>query len=321
MSAACTAAIAAAIAVLVAVTAAAELNDARSGSFVFSRVLAAASSSGRGCFKRTAGRGVGTTLSACPDSAPHNEAGLCYSACPDGYTGVGPLCFPGCPDGFTDIGAFCQKPPPYGRGSGYAWDPFKDGVNLNLDGAVERCNSDSGGDGACETCLAMAYPKCAPSFQAFGCNMCSPECPDGGVDTGSGCAKDTVNRTVSAMVCEPGQEQDGLLCYPQCDGGSSGIGPLCWQGSCESDAEHSTDCGPFCARSSEDCAFLTAELAKLGWDTTQAGISGVACAAASAATLGAAAMCWATIGAGAAGDVAGAWHFLMVTMDGMCASA
>eukprot|EP00611_Tribonema_gayanum_P001068 TRINITY_DN1080_c0_g1_i2.p1 TRINITY_DN1080_c0_g1~~TRINITY_DN1080_c0_g1_i2.p1 ORF type:complete len:323 (-),score=34.68 TRINITY_DN1080_c0_g1_i2:411-1379(-) len=86
----------------------------------------------------------------------------------------------------------------------------------------------------------MAYPKCAPSFQAFGCNICSPECPGGGVDTGSGCAKDTVDRTVSAMVCAPGQEQDGLLCYPQCDGGSSGVGPLCWQGSCESDAEHST---------------------------------------------------------------------------------
>merc|ERR1712083_225360 len=30
--------------------------------------------------------------------------------------------------------------------------------------------------------------------------------------------------------CCPGWELDGALCYPQCAGGFTGIGPVCWRG-------------------------------------------------------------------------------------------
>ena len=32
----------------------------------------------------------------------------------------------------------------------------------------------------------------------------------------------------SINQCEPDQDEDGGLCYPKCDGGYSGVGPICW---------------------------------------------------------------------------------------------
>jgi hypothetical protein len=30
------------------------------------------------------------------------------------------------------------------------------------------------------------------------------------------------------LICEPGLEMSGLLCYPPCNNGYSGNGPVCW---------------------------------------------------------------------------------------------
>lgn len=35
------------------------------------------------------------------------DAGLCYTPCKTGYTGVGPVCWGGCPAGWTNCGAAC----------------------------------------------------------------------------------------------------------------------------------------------------------------------------------------------------------------------
>lgn len=90
-----------------------------------------------------------------------------------------------CPTGFRDDGAYCYKPSPYGRGVGYPW---KFGDGLSSDGMFDRCEADHG-DGNCEKCLAIVYPKCADNFHAVGCNICSPDCPSGMTDIGISCQK------------------------------------------------------------------------------------------------------------------------------------
>lgn len=51
--------------------------------------------SGVTCTKPSFGRGVGT-IPGCGSSLQY-DAGLCYSPCPSGFTGVGPVCWGGCP--------------------------------------------------------------------------------------------------------------------------------------------------------------------------------------------------------------------------------
>ena len=46
--------------------------------------------------------------------------------------------------------------------------------------------------------------------------------------------------------CKDGDEKDGLLCYPKCRSGFTGVGPVCWRG-CEG---YGRDDGMFCAKPS-----------------------------------------------------------------------
>ena len=39
-----------------------------------------------------------------------NEGGLCYRACPETFTGLGPTCFGSCPNGTIECGALCLQP-------------------------------------------------------------------------------------------------------------------------------------------------------------------------------------------------------------------
>ena len=42
--------------------------------------------------------------------------------------------------------------------------------------------------------------------------------------------KDSYGRGAGvAMVCATGEDQDGALCYPKCNDGYRGAGPVCWQ--------------------------------------------------------------------------------------------
>jgi hypothetical protein len=74
--------------------------------------------------KSSYGRGVGSPLT-CGDGQQY-DAGLCYSACRPGYSGVGPICYQECPADYTDDGATCRRDSgvtivgkdSYGRGAG-----------------------------------------------------------------------------------------------------------------------------------------------------------------------------------------------------------
>ncbi len=101
--------------------------------------------------------------------------------------------------------------------------------------------SDDGWGGAYAACQAAhpegcdddgfyVYAKCTAGFYEFGCCVCSPDCPAGMDDIGVSCAKDSYgNGWGEAMTCGPGEEQNGLLCYPTCREGYTGVGPVCWK--------------------------------------------------------------------------------------------
>ena len=77
--------------------------------------------------------------------------------------------------------------------------------------------------------------------------------PDGGAalaQAGDGpatCWKTTHTRDGGRFRswCPPGEENDAGLCYPECDHGYYGVGPVCWQ-HCP---PNTTDIGAFCAKS------------------------------------------------------------------------
>ncbi len=98
----------------------------------------------------------------------------------------------------------------------------------------------------------MFYPKCKPGFHPVGCCVCSPDCPTGMSDIGVSCQKQSYGRTAgTSMLCAPGLEQNGALCYPKCRTEFHGVGPVCWQ-NCP--AQQPFDCGAGCATGQGECA-------------------------------------------------------------------
>ncbi|PNW88830.1 hypothetical protein CHLRE_01g047200v5 [Chlamydomonas reinhardtii] len=178
------------------------------------------------------GRGVGRPISTCPPGTVQDPHGLlCYPPCRSGFTMVGPVCWQSsCPAGFGTTPVDCTKPAAYGRGGGYPW---KFGDGLNLDAAMRRCLSDNPSTG-CEQSGAIIYPKCRSGFKPFGCCICSPQCPGGMTDSGVSCLKQSYgNGAGFPLGCAPGEEQSGGLCYPSCKAGFVGVGPVCWQFTCQ----------------------------------------------------------------------------------------
>ncbi len=180
------------------------------------------------CYVGSYGRGAGYPLTSCnPDE--HKSGLVCYPQCRSGFTGSAFVCWANCPSGFHDIGMFCQKPRAYGRGPGYVL--WKQG----------KCNREH--SEGCERHGGIYYPRCRSGFHAVGCCICTPNCPSGMRDTGTGCAKQSYTRGAGHILrCRPGLEQNGLLCYPPCKSGYKGIGPVCWR-ICPAGT---TQCGVFC---------------------------------------------------------------------------
>ena len=206
------------------------------------------------CYRQSYGRGAGETLSKNCSGDLDKDGLLCYPKCKSGYDGKGPVCWGSCPAGFKDIGAFCQKPKEYGRGAGYPWKggdkPF------SLDGARKRCGHDH--PEGCEKDGEIIYPKCKSGFHKVGCCICSPDCPSGWSDSGTGCTKPSYGRGAGEpLACKPGLERDGLLCYPSCKAGFHGVGPVCWQ-NCPTQAPK--ECGAGCSKTTADCATNTTDM-------------------------------------------------------------
>jgi hypothetical protein len=206
------------------------------------------------CWKSTYGRGAGSLPDRCPADREPGNLPACYERCRPGYSSDGAaICYQNCPAGFRNDLAFCAKPDAYGRGAGYAYFwPFE-----TIASARARCERDKGA-GNCERWGELYYPKCAAGYQAVGCCVCSPICPQGMTDIGVSCAKDSYWRGAGTpLACPPSQEQDAIgLCYPRCEGASKGVGPICWA---QCRGEFETDCAAACAKSDSACAFSIIE--------------------------------------------------------------
>jgi hypothetical protein len=189
-----------------------------------------------GCWKHAKGRGVGSIPNSCGGGMDKSGL-LCYPKCASGYTGLGPVCWQDCPSGWRDDGAFCFKPPAYGRGTGYSKE--------------SSCLKEFPYEG-CEKWGALWYPQCGTGFYAFGCCVCSPVCPAGMTDIGISCAKHSYGRGWgSGLSCSEHMEYDAGLCYPFCDKGYYGVGPVCWQ-SCPKRV-YKYDCAALCLKNDTAC--------------------------------------------------------------------
>ncbi len=145
------------------------------------------------------GRGAGTPMGCAADE--EKRGGLCYPKCAPGYSS--PTLFPyvcatACPAGYRDDGLTCFR-----------------------DAKIISANNSS-----CEW-----YDKCGLTFDK-GCS----KCPSGYKNDGCTCRRDahmiakttyTRGAGVPLHTCGAGEEKSGLLCYPTCQEGFHGVGPMC----------------------------------------------------------------------------------------------
>lgn len=210
------------------------------------------------CWRHSYSRGVGQVQGLCP--AGHDKQNnLCYPACKPGFKPDGPVCWQICPPGYADDGLTCHrhavvlpKPPAYGRGAGYA--------------SPDQCGKDN--PQGCEKDGLLHYPKCNPGFHAFGCCVCTPDCPAGYTDDGATCSraphifgKESYGRGAGILLtpgsCGPNAELEGGLCYPTCSADYQEHGTVCWQ---KCPPGQPSACGAGCAADVETCSEYTANM-------------------------------------------------------------
>jgi hypothetical protein len=182
------------------------------------------------CIISAYGREAGQAPNTCRGDTQQRE-GRCFGSCTAGYTEFEMSCYQSCPNGFRDDGLFCAKPAAYGRGAGYAiWDN-------------DKCNSEH--KQGCEQHGLVHYPRCRDGYHAFGCCICSSNCPAGMSDIGISCAKQIYRRTdQGGLQCLQGMNLEGGQCYWPCDGAYNPDGRLCL-GKCPAGFEQ---CGAICLK-------------------------------------------------------------------------
>lgn len=216
----------------------------------FSNGLTLATADADICWKDSYGRGVGVVPKRC--AAGQDRIGLlCYQKCGPGKKRFGFDCHSVCPRGWSNQGLFCRRSE-YGRGAGYPWKIGDTPFSLN--GARARCRRDN--PRGCEKYGEIIYPKCKPGYSNFGCCICRPKVPNcrawglnPGIDLS--CAKKVVIGRPQTGICGSGEEKDAGLCYPRCNAGYTGIGPVCWAQRCP--AKYPVNCGASCAVSRNKC--------------------------------------------------------------------
>lgn len=206
------------------------------------------------CWLDSYGRGVGTLPQTCGPGQEHFGLG-CYDECPINTWRIPVVgsCETVCPDDFIDHGLFCRvKDESYGRGWGYV--------------STSDCEEDEG-RGQCEKWGLLLYPKCEVGYHNFGCCICirdPVDCPAFNmVDVdplGLGCGKGYIgllDQNPAWPDCAADKEWDAALCYPHCEQGYDGVGPVCWSGA----PDGYVSCGMGAAKDSETCWAVVEEQA------------------------------------------------------------
>ena len=108
---------------------------------------------------------------------------------------------------------------------------------------------------------ALCYPVCRDGYYGVG-PVCWQHCQKGWVDEGALCRKSGSIKTVAKksygrgagtpLVCADDEDEDAALCYPKCDAGFDGVGPVCWI-RCPT-ATDPVDGGALCCRDGPTCS-------------------------------------------------------------------
>ncbi|MEA3275750.1 MAG: hypothetical protein U9Q81_10765 [Pseudomonadota bacterium] len=171
------------------------------------------------CWKQNWGRV--SVPSEC--SGGEYDAGLCYPKCGEGYHGRANLCWRDCPEGYVDDGLTCRRPPhtvsklSYGRTAGV---PMICAPGQEAEGPLGPC-----------------YQACRDGYVGVGTVCWQDSCPEGYQNDPFTCRKDPIIEAKHSydrgfgtpMVCGPGLEQIGGLCYPACRAGYHGELDWCRQ--------------------------------------------------------------------------------------------
>ncbi|KAF0716702.1 Aste57867_2710 [Aphanomyces stellatus] len=205
------------------------------------------------CRRRLIPRGIGAIPQQKCIDGEEVSMGLCYPTCKSEFEGVaGFVCRKqGCGgvDGASDLGTSCTKPAGYGRGVGFV--------------SESKCSLAESGSYGCEKNGLLWYPKCKPGFHAFGCCICTPDCPVGSHDDGAFCRKESYFRAgTNRAECEPNKEKSLGLCYPPCQANQDSVGPIC-SPQCQGNAPFNCG-GLFCSSSLATCAEAVVEVVGSG---------------------------------------------------------
>jgi len=107
--------------------------------------------------------------------------------------------------------------------------------------------------GVPDTSKCPWYDLCGLTF--------APKCPlCNGIQTAACLVCPSYLRPAVPMICAAGLEQDGLLCYPPCVAGYTGVLSLCWP-NCPSTTP--IDCGLACSSNALTCAATITDMVAL----------------------------------------------------------
>lgn len=198
------------------------------------------------CWRNAYGRTAGRIGSKCP--AGKERVGFigffCYDMCPKGWhrvrhdgVAIDATCYQDCPEGWLDIGIACShnqmKDKDYLREQSCP-NPFRKKSQV-------RCE-EKYGEGNCEAAGWCWTPKCKEAeedyvkYEGIG-QWCRPtvDCDalnmiKGFQITGKTCTKRSPKLWpgIHFTECADDTERSGALCYPKCDEGFEGVGPVCW---------------------------------------------------------------------------------------------
>jgi len=73
----------------------------------------------------------------------------------------------------------------------------------------------------------LCYPICKSGYIGEG-PVCWAVCPEHTTPFGAVCTKQSYVRSGTLPSCPNDTYESGLFCYPNCDSGFTGIGPVCW---------------------------------------------------------------------------------------------
>jgi hypothetical protein len=141
----------------------------------------------------------------------HNEAGLCYDKCKDGFK--------------SDGATFCYKEYPdfQNNGMGHTVTSVTKKVITNTGRPLSYCDPNSKEKGG-----ALCYPKCKDGFSSDGATQCYKNVPPNwpGKSTIAHLQHNTIYDGPGKPLtsCNDNQEKGGALCYPKCKDGFSSDG-------------------------------------------------------------------------------------------------